>query len=92
MKNSEMSRMCPECLLPIAIDETFEYKEADIFMKRVFSTINVKCDFDDCTDVLPYDQLEDHKNSCKHKIIKCERCDANIMRSDLEAHQKSSVD
>ena len=91
VENPEMSRMCPECLLPIAIDETFEYKEADLFIKRAFSTIRVSCDFDDCTAVLPFYQLGDHQNSCKYKIIKCERCDANIMRSDLEAHQKSSI-
>ena len=89
-----MTRMvkCPECLSPVAFHGDFIYRKADIFIKRAFSTIKVNCDFEDCTAVLQYDQLDDHQNSCKHKIIKCERCDANIMRSDLEAHQKSSVD
>ena len=77
---------CPECSKE-ANSETI--KGANLFMKRAFAEYKVKCAFDDCEEIIEYENIKPHEYECLEKLIPCNLCGEEIKRLELTEHTAS---
>ena len=51
---SKKRSTCPECRVTIRTDH---FKPANLFMKRLFEQVQIICKYDDCIEVIEYDNI-----------------------------------
>ena len=50
----EKNPTCPECRVSICEDK---FKNATVFMKRIFQQVKIKCKYDDCQQSIEYENF-----------------------------------
>ena len=58
-------------------------------MKRAFADFKVICAFDDCDQIIEYENIKTHESECLQKMIPCDLCGEDIQRLELGEHSVS---
>ncbi|CAD8077259.1 unnamed protein product [Paramecium sonneborni] len=71
---------CPKC------KRVFIKTEIPL-VKVLLSQIELKCVHQDCIQVIPYEEYENHIINCKEKKKQCRGCQQYILQNKLEEHE-----
>ena len=60
-------------------------------MTRVFAEYKVKCAFDDCNEIIEYENIKTHESECVEKLVPCDYCGEYIQRLEIGEHSVSKL-
>lgn len=59
-----------------------------LLYKNTFGSLKLACEFKGCEEILKYADLDSHSLNCKYKLVVCPYCSVEMVKKELEEHQK----
>ena len=66
-------------------------KLLNIELSRVFSDIQIKCQYGDCNHISKYFTIKTHEENCSQRSVECFNCKQQVLRTDLNDHFNTNV-
>jgi len=81
---------CPYCQTQFSSPN--DLVQPSRIVRQVLGRLRMSCPHDGCQDQIAYDQYDTHIVQCQFKIIICEHCNQEYLRSDKDAHEANCLD
>lgn len=72
--------------------ENSKIKQCSQGIKYLLSSLLLKCEYPECNDEIPYNNIAVHDSNCEYKIINCLKCNELMRRKDLDNHKKEDCE
>jgi len=92
-KNLKKKVKCPFCR--VDFDPSKDIKAPGLFQQNQLNLIKLKCEFESCGKIVPYNIFETHKNGClfnPYSYTRCEHCKKDFKQIDTKKHQNDCID
>ncbi|CAF1505648.1 unnamed protein product [Didymodactylos carnosus] len=66
----------------------YEQRKSPPILITLLSKLKIRCSYNECDQILPYESLEKHENECLYQLLTCRGCEKMILRKDLVEHEK----